>query len=90
VPTHPLTHLLDIRDKGLEIVEVKIPPNSPTIGKQVKELSLPPGSILALIIRKHEKPQVPTAETIIQAGDQIIAATTPESEGALRTTLRGL
>jgi trk system potassium uptake protein TrkA len=90
VPTHPLTHLLDIRDKGLEIVEVKIPPNSPTIGKQVKELSLPPASILSLIIRKHERPQVPTPETTLQAGDQIIAATTPETEGALRTTLRGL
>jgi trk system potassium uptake protein TrkA len=90
VPTHPLTHLLNIRDKGLEIVEVKIPPNSPTIGKQVKELSLPPGSILALIIRKHEKPQVPTPETTLQAGDQVIAATTPETEEALRTTLRGL
>jgi trk system potassium uptake protein TrkA len=90
VPTHPLTHLLNIGDKGLEIVEVKIPPNSPTIGKMLKELSLPAGSILSLIIRKQEKPQVPTAETILQAGDQIIAATTPETEAALRTVLRGL
>jgi trk system potassium uptake protein TrkA len=89
VPTHPLTHLLNIRDRGLEIVEVKIPPNSPIIGKIVKELSLPPGSVLSLVIRKQEKPQVPTAETILQAGDQIIAVTTPETEKALRTMLRG-
>jgi trk system potassium uptake protein TrkA len=89
VPTHPLTHLLAIRDSGLEVVEVKIPPNSPTIGKKVKELSLPPGSVLSLVIRKQEKPQVPTAETILQAGDQIIAVTTPETEKALRTMLRG-
>jgi len=90
VPTHPLTHLLNIGDKGLEIVEVKIPSNSPTIGKTVKELSLPAESILSLIIRRQEKPQVPTAETILQAGDQIIAVTTPETEAALRTVLRGL
>jgi len=89
VPTHPLTHLLNIRDKGLEIVEVKIPPDSTTIGKPVKELSLPPESILSLIIRKQRKPIVPTADTILQAEDQIIAATTPESEEALRTALRG-
>lgn len=89
VPTHPLTHLLNIRDSGLEIVEVKIPPNSPIIGKIVKDLSLPPGSVLSLLIRKQEKPQVPTAETILQAGDQIIAVTTPETEKALRTMLRG-
>jgi len=90
VPTHPLTHLLTIRDRGVEVVEVKIPPKSPIIGKMVKELSLPPGSIISLIIRQREKPQVPTAETIIQAEDQIIAVTTPEAEEALRTVLRGL
>ena len=89
VPTHPLTHLLEIRDKGLEIVEVKIPPESTTVGKPVKELSLPQGSILSLIIRKARKPIVPTVNTILQAGDQIIAVTTPESEEALQAALRG-
>jgi trk system potassium uptake protein TrkA len=90
VPTHPLTHLLDIREKGLEIVEVKIPPKSPTIGKKVKELSLPQGSILTLIIHQRGKPKVPTADTIIQAEDQIIAVTPSEAEGALRNILSGL
>jgi trk system potassium uptake protein TrkA len=89
VPTHPLTHLLNIRDKGLEIVEVKIPPESATVGKAVRELSLPPESILSLIISKERKPQVPTANTIIQAEDQIIAVTPLESEEALRIALRG-
>ena len=89
VPTHPLTHLLAIRDKGLEIVEVKIPPGSNTIGKPVKELSLPEGSKLALFLRKEGKPLLPTANTILQAGDQIIAVITPESEEELRTALRG-
>jgi len=89
VPTHPLTHLLEIRDKGLEIVEVKIPSDSTTVGKPVKELSLPPGSVLSLIIRKARKPIVPTANTILQAEDQIIAVTSPESEEALRAALRG-
>jgi trk system potassium uptake protein TrkA len=89
VPTHPLTHLLTIRDKGLEIVEVKIPPGSTTAGKPIKELSLPQGSRLALIIRKERKPRVPTSDTILRDGDRVIAITTPESEEALRTTLRG-
>ncbi len=89
LPTHALTHLLPIRDKGLEIVEVKIPADSTTVGKPVKELSLPPESILLLIIRKERKPIVPTANTILQAGDQVIAVTRPESEELLRTALRG-
>ncbi len=89
VPTHPLTHLLTIRDRGLEVVEVKISPNSTTVGKSVKELSLPPESVLCLIISQERKPVVPTTDTVIQAGDQVIAVTTPESEKELRVTLRG-
>jgi trk system potassium uptake protein TrkA len=89
VPTHPLTHLIEIRDKGLEIVEVRIPPDSKTVGKPVKGLPLPEGSILSLIIREARKPVVPTSNTIIQAGDQVIAVTTLETEEALRSALRG-
>ncbi len=89
VPTHPLTHLLAIRDKGLEIVDIKIPPDSNTVGKPIKELALPSGSVLSLIIRKARKPIVPTANTVLQAEDQIRAVTTPELEEALRVVLRG-
>ncbi len=89
VPTHHLTHLLAIEDKGLELVEVKISPDSITIGKSVGELSLPPGNVLALIVRKEGKPIVPMVDTVLQAEDQVIALTTPELEEALRNTLRG-
>ncbi len=89
VPTHPLIHLLTIRDKGLEIVEVKIPLDSTTVGKTVKALPLPEGSTLFLLLRKRQKPIIPRATTTLQAEDQIIAVTTPESEETLRATLRG-
>jgi trk system potassium uptake protein TrkA len=90
VPTHPLMHLLTIQEKGLEIIEVTIPPESTTVGKQVKELSLPPESILSLIIRKERKPTVPTSSTTLQEGDQIIAVTRPESVEALKSALTGI
>ena len=89
VPTHPLTHLLTIRDEGLEIVEVKIPLGSTTVGKAVRELPLPEGSTLFLLLRKQQKPVIPKANTTLQAEDRIIAVTTPELEEALRTALTG-
>jgi len=89
VPTHPLTHLLRINDKGMEIVYVKIPPESTTAGKPVKKLSLPKESKLALVISKERKPRMPTANTVLRAGDEIIAITSPESEEALRAALTG-
>jgi len=89
VPTHPLTHLLTIGDSGPEVVEVKISPESIAVGKSVRQLSLPKGSRLALVIRKKNKFRIPTSNTILRAGDRVIALTTPESEEALRTALRG-
>lgn len=89
VPSHPLMHLLTIRDTGLEIVDIKISADAPTLGKSIKELSVPRNSRLALLLRKEGKPLVPTANTILQADDQIIAVTTSEDEDELRKALRG-
>ena len=89
MPTHPLTHLLELRDKGMQIVNVKIAPESTTIGKLIKDLSLPPESKLALVIPREGTPHIPAANTALKPGDQIIALTNAESEEALRTALRG-
>jgi len=89
VPTHPLTHLLSIRDQGLEVVEIKIPADSTAVGKRLKELALPKGTRLALVIHQTQKPKVPTADTVIRAEDRVIAITSSELEEELRTILRG-
>jgi trk system potassium uptake protein TrkA len=90
VPTHPLTQLMSIDEKGLVIVDVKISPESTTVGKTVKELSLPQESKLALIIPSEGSAHVPAANTVLHAGDQIIAVTSPESKDELKAALRGV
>jgi len=87
IPTHPLIHLLTMGEEKIEIVEVKILEGSKSVGKSVKELSLPADSILALLIRNGQRPQVPTADTILEVDDRIIALTTAESEEALQEKL---
>jgi trk system potassium uptake protein TrkA len=89
VPTHPLTHLLTIRDQGLEVVEIRIPAESKTVGKQIKELSLPEGTKLALVIHQSQRPKMPSPETTIRAEDRVIAITSAELEEELRAALRG-
>ncbi|MBM4447277.1 MAG: TrkA family potassium uptake protein [Chloroflexi bacterium] len=87
IPTHPLIHLLTMGEEKMEIVEVKILEGSKSAGKSVKELSLPSDSILALLIRNGQKPQVPTADTILEVNDRIIALTTTDSEQTLQEKL---
>lgn len=90
LPTHPLTHLLTIEEKGLVLVDVRISSEATTVGKAVKELSLPKESKLALVIPREGSAHVPAANTVLQAGDQIIAVTSPGSEEELRTALGGV
>ena len=87
IPTHPLIHLLAMGEEKTEIVEGRILEGSKSVGKSVKELSLPVDSILALLIRNGQKPQVPTADTILKVNDRIVALTTTDSEAALQEEL---
>jgi trk system potassium uptake protein TrkA len=75
IPTHPLIHLLTMGEEKMEIVEVKILNGSTSVGKSVKDLS--------------QKPQVPTADTVLEVNDRIVALTTTDSEEALKKQLAG-
>ena len=89
VPTHPLTHLMSVREKGLEIIEKNIPPDASTVGKAIKDLPLPKNTTLILIIGREKNPQIPAPDTVLEGEQRIIAVTPSESEDLLRTTLRG-
>src|SRR5919108_2113112 len=51
VPEHGLIHLLELRNEGLEIVEVQIDDGAPAAGQKVEKLQLPEGSRLISIMR---------------------------------------
>ena len=89
VPTHTITHLLSFRDKGVELVEIKVTDDSKNIGKKIKDISLPPGSQLLLFSRQDQKPQLASPDTVIQTGDLIIALTPIDTEEELKATLSG-
>jgi trk system potassium uptake protein len=89
VPTHILTHLLTIRDRELELVDVKITGDSKSIGKKIKDIAIPAGSVLALIIRRDQKPMLPSQDVVLHNGDQIIALTSSDAEERLKTALMG-
>jgi trk system potassium uptake protein TrkA len=89
VPTHMLTRLCSFRDNGVELVEIKITDDSKSIGHEVRDILLPPGSQLLLFIRPDQKPQTASPDIVIQSGDQIIALTPIETEEQLKSSLKG-
>ncbi|MHB1134389.1 MAG: potassium channel family protein [Chloroflexota bacterium] len=88
ISTHPLLHLMRMRDAGLEVVEAKLEASSPVVGHKIKQLIFPPDTKLLVIIRGKDS-IVPVGDTIPQAGDEIIALTREGNENDLRQTLMG-
>lgn len=87
LPTHPLIPLLTLKGGGLEMVEVKVPENSAVVGKRIAEILLPQQSLIALIVDEDGVPRVPKNDTVVRAGDEVVAVTRTENEDALRSVL---
>jgi len=79
---------LAIRAGGLEIVEVMLPPESPALGKALKELSIPQGCLIPVIVRSRRS-LIPDGSTVLQEGDLIIALTEGDRFSALQNVLLG-
>jgi CIC family chloride channel protein len=58
------------------LVDLTVQPGAPFEGRPVRDLGLPPGCVL-VTLRRGPHDQVPTADTRLQAGDQITAVISP-------------
>ncbi|MFL5628688.1 MAG: potassium channel family protein [Ktedonobacteraceae bacterium] len=86
IPGSTFVTLMTLKRAGLEILEIRIPPDSPIVGKSLSTINLPRSGNIALIIRDNEY-IVPTADTKIFANDEVYALVSREGEEALRTAL---
>lgn len=55
----------------IQFIQVNIPPRHHWVGKEVRQLHLPPDVLLVLLMRGEEK-LTPNGETALAAGDQVI------------------
>ncbi len=86
IPGSTFVTLMTLKRAGLEIMEIRIPPNSPMVGKTLSAINLPRSGNIALIIRDKEY-IVPSAETKIFANDEVYALVSREGEDRLRSAL---
>lgn len=82
VPRYGLVHLLDLADAKIEIIDLLIGENAQVVGKRLDELDMPKGSLLISVMRDGSG-FVPTVETILKAGDEVLAVLDPEIEDEL-------
>lgn len=75
IPAQSLVHLLTLRDVGVSFLEAKVPPDSPAVNKPLRDLRIPDDVVIPMIIRGG-KGIVPSGDTMLKAGDEVVAVTT--------------
>ncbi len=74
---------------GADLLQVQVRPGSHLHGVYVDELRLPEGAVLSLVVRDG-KGSVPTADTRLQRGDQLLVVATVASRAAAEERLRAV
>jgi len=89
IPAQSLVHLLTLRSVGVSFIELEIPPDSPAVGRPLRELGIPDDCILPLVIREGKEAIIPYGSTVLQPRDQVIAVTYETGVGTIRRILCG-
>jgi trk system potassium uptake protein len=79
VPRYGLVHLLDLPEERLEIIELVVADGSPAAGNRVAELTLPDGALVISVLRDGSG-FVPNADTVVEAGDEVLVVLDPGLE----------
>ena len=86
--SHGLVQLMPVSDRdGKVLVSIKIPTDSRTASRPLKDISIPDGTMISLVISSDGSASIPGENTLIQAGDAVVAVTTDEEDEELRDLL---
>jgi trk system potassium uptake protein TrkA len=83
-----LVRLIRLEGGRVSIVEMTLPEGSENVGRPLYELRMPPDSAVVAVLREGHV-VIPQPETVLAAGDEVVALAPPQSEAALRTAVCG-
>ena len=82
VPEYGLVQLLALEEERLEIIELEVASGSAAAGRRVAEVPLPDGSLIISVLRNGTG-FVPKADSVINAGDQVLLILDPGLEESI-------
>ena len=89
IPGRPMLHLMNLGAAGMELVSLSIPDDAGVVGRRLEEVELPPHSVVSLVIKKSGA-QLTSHELVLEAEDQVVAATMTGEEQTLYDILTGV
>ena len=87
LPQHTLIPLMKLRDSGLEVVDLHVQVGSPAAGQPIRALALPAQTFISMVVGLDGRPRLPAGDTVLEAGDEVIAVIPRESEEELRALM---
>src|ERR671916_1027330 len=82
VPKYGPLHLLDLHQERLEIIELDVDEGSSAAGSRVEDVGLPDGALVISILRGGTG-FVPTGDSVIQGGDEVLLVLDPGLEDSV-------
>jgi trk system potassium uptake protein TrkA len=83
-----LVRLIRLEGGRVSIVEMTLPGGSPSVGRAIYELRLPADAAVVGILRDGHV-VIPQPETVLSAGDEVLALANPQAERGLRDAIVG-
>jgi len=83
-----LVRILQFEGGNVRLVEVTLADNAPVVDKAIRELDIPRDATIVAVVRR-EHVVMPRGDTIFEAGDEVLAMVTSDSEEEVREILTG-
>ena len=83
-----LVRLIRLEGGRVSIVEMTLPEGSSSVGRAIYELRLPGDSVIVAVLREGHV-VLPQPETVLAAGDEVLALASGPVESALRDAVVG-
>lgn len=83
-----VVNLIPVGEGKVNITEIRLQAESPVVGKKLRDLSLPPDSLIAVVLRNDDA-IVPRGESTVLAGDRIVLITLPSNHGPVIKAITG-
>jgi trk system potassium uptake protein TrkA len=83
-----LVRILQFEGGNVRLVEVTLAENAPVVDKAIRDLDIPRDATIVAVVRR-EHVVMPRGDTIFEAGDEVLAMVTGDSEADVREILTG-
>jgi trk system potassium uptake protein TrkA len=83
-----LVRILQFEGGNVRLVEVTLAENAPVVDKAIRDLDIPRDATIVAVVR-GEHVVMPRGDTVFEAGDEVLAMVTADSEADVKMILTG-